>query len=241
METFFDNVATIIEQARTYVGRTTDLTMCITYYEIGRMIIEQEQDGKAHVEYGQGLMRKLADFLTKKFGLGFSLSTLKNARQFYQTYIPTIQQASFPVDVETGKSQTLSSLFENNDPSRKSQILSSQTYPFRLSWSHYMFLMRIENSEERRFYEIEAINQQWTFRQLQRQYGSSLYECLALSRNKAEVMRLANEGQTLEKPRDVLKNPLVLNVINLVRTGFEAFVKWCTCMCKYWVMNSFTC
>jgi predicted nuclease of restriction endonuclease-like (RecB) superfamily len=71
-----------------------------------------------------------------------------------------------------------------------------------------MILMRIENSEERRFYEIEAINQQWTFRQLQRQYGSSLYERLALSRNKAEVMRLANEGQTLEKPQDVLKKPV---------------------------------
>jgi predicted nuclease of restriction endonuclease-like (RecB) superfamily len=78
-----------------------------------------------------------------------------------------------------------------------------------------MILMRIENSEERRFYEIEAINQQWTFRQLQRQYGSSLYERLALSRDKAEVMRLANKGQTLEKPRDVLKNPLVLEFLGM--------------------------
>jgi len=116
VEPFFDSVATIIEQARTYVGRTADLTMCLTYYEIGRMIIEQEQDGKARAEYGQGLMRKLADFLTKKFGRGFSPSTLKNARQFYQTYTPTIQQLSSPMDVETGKSQTL----------------SSQSYPFRL-------------------------------------------------------------------------------------------------------------
>jgi predicted nuclease of restriction endonuclease-like (RecB) superfamily len=119
------------------------------------------------------------------------------------------------VDVEAGKSQTLSSFFENDNLPRKSQTLSSQSYPFRLSWSHYVILMRIENSKERRFYEIEAINQQWTFRQLQRQYGSSLYERLALSRNKADVMRLANEGQTLEKPRDVLKNPLVLEFLGM--------------------------
>jgi len=78
-----------------------------------------------------------------------------------------------------------------------------------------MILMRIENSDERRFYEIEAINQQWIFRQLQRQYGSSLYERLVLSRNKAEVIRLANEGQTLEKPRDLLKNPLVLEFLGM--------------------------
>jgi predicted nuclease of restriction endonuclease-like (RecB) superfamily len=215
VEGFFDNVATIIEQARTYVGRTADLTMCITYYEIGRMIVEQEQNGKTRAEYGQGLMRKLAGYLTEKFGRGFSLATLKNARQFYQTYVPTIQQVSPPGNLEKEKSQTLSILFEKDSFSGKSQTLSSQSYPFRLSWSHYMILMRIEKAEERRFYEIEAVNQRWTFRQLQRQYGSSLYERLALSRNKTEVTRLANEGQTLEKPQDVLKNPLVLEFLGM--------------------------
>jgi len=214
VENFFDRVAAIIEQARTHVGRTADLTMCITYYEIGRMIFEQEQEGKTRAEYGQGLIRKLANYLTEKFGHGFSLSTLKNARQFYQIYTPTIQQLS-SADLETGKSQTMSNLFENDILPRKSQTMSSQSYPFRLSWSHYVILMRIENAEERRFYEIEAINQQWTLRQLQRQYGSSLYERLALSRNKAEVIRLANEGQTLEKPQDVLKNPLVLEFLGM--------------------------
>jgi predicted nuclease of restriction endonuclease-like (RecB) superfamily len=75
--------------------------------------------------------------------------------------------------------------------------------------------MRIQNEQERRFYEIEAANQQWTFRQLQRQYGSSLYERLALSREKTELMRLANEGQTIEKPRDMLKSPLVLEFLGM--------------------------
>ncbi len=86
---------------------------------------------------------------------------------------------------------------------------------FALSWTHYLVLMRIKDAEARRFYEIEAVSLQWTVRQLKRQVGSSLYERLALSRNKDEVMRLALEGQTVEKPRDMLKNPLVLEFLDL--------------------------
>ena len=81
---------------------------------------------------------------------------------------------------------------------------------FRLSWSHYLILMRIENHDERNFYEIEATQQNWSVRELNRQVGSSLYERLALSRNKEEVLRLAKEGQTVEKPSDIIKNPITL-------------------------------
>jgi predicted nuclease of restriction endonuclease-like (RecB) superfamily len=86
---------------------------------------------------------------------------------------------------------------------------------FTVSWTHYVVLMRIENTGERRFYEIEAAKQQWTVDDLKRQYNSSLYERLALSRDKTEVMRLANEGQTIEKPQDMLKNPLVLEFLGM--------------------------
>ncbi|MCL1791818.1 MAG: DUF1016 N-terminal domain-containing protein [Peptococcaceae bacterium] len=113
---FFEDVARIIEQAHSFVGRTADLTMCVTYFEIGRMIVEEEQGGKARAEYGSKLMRGLADFLTDKFGRGFSLSTLKNAKQFYNVYAPVIGQIPF---IE------------------KSQTMISQSYPFNLSWSHY--------------------------------------------------------------------------------------------------------
>jgi predicted nuclease of restriction endonuclease-like (RecB) superfamily len=104
---------------------------------------------------------------------------------------------------------------ENLKLLKNSQSRLSESYPFRLSWSHYLILMRIKDEQERRFYEIEAEKQQWTYRQLQRQYGSSLYERLALSREKEEVLRLAHEGQTMEKPRDMLKNPLVLEFLNM--------------------------
>jgi len=190
---FFDNVAQIIEQARKYVGRTVDVTMCITYFEIGRMIVEEEQGGKARAEYGSGLMKALADYLTERLGRGFSLSNLKNAKQFYVTYAPSFQQT---ITAESEKSQ-------------------SPTGFFKLSWTHYVVLIRIKNEYERRFYELEAASNQWTVDNLVRQYNSSLYERLALSRDKDGVMRLAKEGQTIEKPRDLLKNPLVLEFLGM--------------------------
>jgi len=185
-DSFFENVAQIIEQSRSHVLRTIDMTMCATYFEVGRMIIEKEQDGKDRAEYGRGLLAELSTFLGERFGKGFSETNLKNARKFYQTYAPQIRQT-----------------------------VSDELHPFKLSWSHYLILMRVKNEQERNFYEIEAAKQQWTYRQLQRNYGSSLYERLALSREKDDVLRLANEGQMIEKPRDMLKNPLVLEFLDL--------------------------
>ena len=263
---FFEYVAQVVEQARRFVGRTADLAMCVTYFEIGRMIVEKEQGGKARAEYGKGLIVELSDFLTEKFGRGFSLTTLKTAKQFYSVYASSIGQtmsaqfenglqnpirqsmiaeleteqpkrigqsmtaqlentSSLPIPqtmiAESGdkglvaKSQTLFGFSEGKGPAAKSQSLIGELYPFRLSWSHYLILIRIKNDQERRFYEIEAEKQQWTVRQLQRQYGSSLYERLALSRNKDEVMRLASEGHTVEKPQDMLKSPFVLEFLGL--------------------------
>jgi len=205
--TFFDNAAVLIEQARRYVGRTADLTMCVTYFELGRMIVEEEQGGEARAQYGRGLLKELSAFLTDRFGRGFSVANLKNARKFYQIYCPQIQQFA-TAEFEIEKGQTMFSLFENKK-------LTTNLYPFTLGWSHYLILIRIDNPDERRFYEIEATQQQWTYRQLQRQRGSSLYERLALSRDKDEVMRLAKEGQVVEKPRDILKNPLVLEFLGM--------------------------
>ena len=203
---FFNKVAYIIEKARTYVGRTADLTMCITYFEIGRMIVEEEQGGNIRAEYGKGLLNELSIYLTKKLGRGFSLTNLKNAKKFYLTYMQPIQQS---LTAESKKSQLLTDFFA--EP-QKGQALTDL---FKVSWTHYVVLMRIENADERSFYELEAANNQWTVDELKRQYNSSLYERLALSRDKVEVMRLAKEGQTIEKPRDMLKNPLVLEFLNM--------------------------
>ncbi|MDR2713896.1 MAG: PDDEXK nuclease domain-containing protein [Clostridiales bacterium] len=218
--TFFDNVAKIIENARSFVGRTTNLTMCITYYEVGRMIVKEEQGGEARAEYGKGLLVKLSAYLIERVGKGFSVSTLTNARKFYSVYSPSISQAMLTKS-ENGefsqnqKSQAMLTKLANGEFGQIKQSMLIESYPFTLSWSHYLILMRIKNDDERRFYEIEAARQHWDYRYLGRQYGSSLYERLALSREKDEVMKLAKEGQVLENPRDILKNPLALDFLDL--------------------------
>jgi len=199
---FFDNVASLIEQARSFVGRTADRTISVIYFEIGRMIVEEEQGGAARAKYGHRLLTELSAYLSERLGKGFSETNLKNFRKFYQTYAQVIQQ----MKTAESESQTLFSI---------RQIISAEFSIFQLGWSHYQVLMRIKNDNERRFYEIESIKQQWTVKQLQRHYNSSLYERLALSRDKDAVLRLALEGQTISKPEDVIKNPFVLDFLGL--------------------------
>jgi predicted nuclease of restriction endonuclease-like (RecB) superfamily len=94
----------------------------------------------------------------------------------------------------------------------KAQTVSAE---FKLSWSHYLMLMRIDNEQERRFYEIESLENGWSLRELQRQFNTSLYERLVLSRDKNEVKKLAQVGQVLEKAKDSLKDPYILEFIGL--------------------------
>jgi predicted nuclease of restriction endonuclease-like (RecB) superfamily len=182
------------------------------------MIVEEEQGGKARAEYGRGLLPKLSAYLNERFKRGFSETNLRNARKFYQVYANAIQQtlsAELKNDTGIGKQQTLSAEFEKFNLIQISRATSTESYPFSLGWSHYQVLMRIKSEEERRFYELETIRQQWSEKELKRQFHSSLYERLALSRDKDEVMRLAKEGQKIERPHDILKNPLVLEFLDL--------------------------
>ena len=94
----------------------------------------------------------------------------------------------------------------------KVQTVSAQ---FKLSWSHYLILMRMENIEERNFYEIESIQNNWSLRELKRQINSALYERLVLSRDKAKIKELAFKGQVIEKPEDVVKDPYILEFLGL--------------------------
>jgi predicted nuclease of restriction endonuclease-like (RecB) superfamily len=213
---FFENVARIIEQARKHVGRTADLTMCVTNFEVGRMIVEEEQGGAARAKYGSKMLAELSAYLNKRIGKGYSESTLRNTRKFYQVYSSSIQQTMF-AELGNGTKQSTGEAVLSILGSRNQiqQTLFAESSPFILGWSHYLILMRIENPDERHFYEIEAAKQQWTYKQLQRQYNSSLYERLALSRDKDAVMRLAKEGQAVERPSDMLKNPLVLEFLGM--------------------------
>jgi predicted nuclease of restriction endonuclease-like (RecB) superfamily len=201
----FDKIADLIESSRKKVSTAVNLTMVYTYFEIGKMIVEEEQQGNLRAEYAKSVIKELSIKLTEKFGRGFSERNLRNMRQFFITYSQTQfhQKASAELQTADNKEDVIW---------QKPSAISSN---FTLSWSHYLVLMRIENPEERKFYEIEALNQQWSEPQLSRQYHSSLYHRLALSRNKAEVLKLSQQGYTIEKASDIIKNPLTLEFLGL--------------------------
>lgn len=196
----FERIAGLIEQSMQYVKTAINTAMVYTYYNVGKYIVENEQDGKHRAAYGQSLLKELSIRLSERFGDGWSAKTLEKTRQFYRVFQPTISSTARR-KLLPQNSNSLHSVEEIN--------------PFTLSWSHYQILMRIKNDAERRFYEIECKKQDWSVRQLQRQYASSLYERLALSRDKKEVMCLSKNGQTIEKPDDVIKNPLTLEFLGL--------------------------
>jgi len=213
----FQQVAELLQNARQQVLRTVNSTMTITYFEIGRIIVEEEQNGKDRAEYGKQLLKSLSKELTKKFGKGFSLRNLEQIRQFYMTYsksesltrILQIQKTqSLTAEFKSQKAQTVSALFERLD----FQTLSSF---FKLTFSHYIFLMRIDDEKERRFYKIESEKHNWSVRELKRQYDTALYTRLTLSRDKEGILKLSEKGQIIEKPKDLIKDPYILEFLGL--------------------------
>lgn len=191
--------------------------MTYTYFEIGRMIVEEEQNGKERAEYGKQILKGLSQQLTKEFGKGFSLSSLEQIRKFYLIYsnstmllrILNIQiPQTLSTELDSQKTQSLSTEFKNID----FQTLISF---FKLTWSHYTFLMRIDDEKERSFYEIESEKHNWSVRELKRQYDSALYTRLALSRDKEGVLKLSEEGQIIDKPKDIIKDPYILEFLGL--------------------------
>ena len=204
---FFEQVSDLLMSARKQAKRQLDRTIVTAYFEVGRMVVEREQQGYKRALYGSKLIKELSEYLTSLYGKGFSIANLKSIRKFYQVYAPSIGQT---VSALLTDDESLYAGNAANDP--KQQALSTL---FSLDWSHYQILMRVENESARRFYEIEAVSQQWSVRHLRRQVGSSLYERLALSRDKEKVMALAKEGQTVESPRDIFKTPYVLEFTGL--------------------------
>ena len=208
IEALSDRIAQLMAEARNRIAVAVNTAMVYTYYEIGRYIVEDEQEGEYRAKYGKQVLVELSAKLTEKLGKGWSAEHLRLIRNFYLMYsFPKIQNSGLEIQTNS-KIQTTGLEIQTEN--------GNQWLPnFTLPWTHYLILMRVDNPEARSFYEIEAQKQQWSKRQLQRQIGSSLYERLALSRDKDEIMRLAREGQTIEKPSDIIKDPLVLEFVGL--------------------------
>ena len=153
-----------------------------TYFMIGKVIVENEQNGNIRAEYGKEILMKLSKELTNRFGSGYSRTGLQNMRLFYDKY-------------------------------KNCQPLAGN-----LSWSHYCYLIYIEDDDERKFYENECINSKWSKRELKRQIDSSLFQRLLLSNgktNKQKVLNLSKNGQTISNPSDILKEPYVFEFLGI--------------------------
>jgi predicted nuclease of restriction endonuclease-like (RecB) superfamily len=199
----FHQVAELLQNARQQVLRTVNSTMTYTYFEIGRMIVEEEQNGKDRAEYGKQVLKGLSEQLTEEFGKGYGVRNLEFIRKFYLTY---------------SNSSTLTQIIEiqsllplNTDDEKTKSPISF----FKLTWTHYVFLMRIDDEKERSFYEIETEKYNWSVRELKRQYDSALYTRLALSRDKKGILKLSEKGQIIEKPKDLIKDPYILEFLGL--------------------------
>lgn len=191
----------LIHYAQNLAVSQVNFIQLTTYYSLGKWIVDIQQEGQARAKYGKNIISNLSNALSKEFGKGFSIDTLENARKFYINYKERISETVFR-KFAIEKSETVFRKLENG-------------LPFVLSWSHYLQLMRIENKDERSFYEIEAVKSGWSVRALQRQYNSSLYERIALSRDKESVKKLAKEGNVLINASDIVKQPTVLEFLGL--------------------------
>jgi predicted nuclease of restriction endonuclease-like (RecB) superfamily len=191
-------VSQLIDAARSSVVRTTNQVLVSTYFLIGKLIVEEEQAGQNRAQYAKFILARLSERLMERYGKGYSVRYLQQMRKFYLLYAPAIAKSHF-----------------SQLPLEKIETSSLQPLPFRLSWSHYLLLCRLRNADERQFYEAEAVQNVWSLEDLQRQMDTALYERLALSRDKDGVAELARQGQVVNSPKDLIKDPYILEFLGL--------------------------
>jgi predicted nuclease of restriction endonuclease-like (RecB) superfamily len=207
----YQRIREILTAAQLGVARTVNTAQVLANWLIGREIVEAEQQGRDRAEYGENLLKNLADQLKADFGSGYSYTNLKLMRRFYLNF-PTL----------IGNTEIGHALRDQSLPSDSLLTLSrpnpdwqpGQLHP-NLSWTHYRTLMRVDRPESRAFYEIEALKNNWSARELERQINSLLFERLAKSKDQAGLMELATQGQIIQQPTDVFKDPVVIEFLGL--------------------------
>jgi predicted nuclease of restriction endonuclease-like (RecB) superfamily len=193
-------VRRILTAASSTAARSVNSAQVAANWLIGREIVEEEQKGEKRAEYGRRVVESLSRKLTKDFGSGYSALNLWWFRRFYLEY-PRLIEAS------VNAQQILYA-------PRKESWIPGNLHP-NLSWTHYRMLLKVERCDARKFYEIEALTNDWSARALERQIASLLFERLALSRDKRGLMRLARQGQEIAEAKDVFKDPVVVEFLGL--------------------------
>jgi hypothetical protein len=208
----YGRVSLILDTARNGIARTVNSTQVLANWLVGAEIVEEEQSGARRADYGAKLLTRLSLRLTRHYGRGYSVDNLEAFRQFYLNYpqliSETVRRKLVLPQISVTASRKSSSA--GGTPAHRPGRLHPD-----LSWSHYRSLLRVSRQEARDFYEIEAVKQAWNVRELSRQASSLLFDRLALSRNKAGLLRLARKGHEVHRPIDVLRDPLVIEFLGL--------------------------
>lgn len=221
--TLYSRVRRIIESARKNAVRSVNSSQVLAYWLIGQEIVQEEQRGKRRADYGEQLVVALSKRMTKELGTGFSVSNLKYMRQFFLAYEDFIQGRQIG---HAGRDQFIRS--QKSHAVRDQLSIAGPLQLFNegagwspgrwhpdLSWTHYRILLKVEASNARKFYEIEAVANLWTARELERQINSLLFERLAMSRDKRGVKKLAAKGNIISQPKDLFKDPMIIEFLGL--------------------------
>ena len=201
-------IVELLKAARSVAARNVNSIMTVTYWEIGRRIVESEQGGTARAAYGDELIKHLASDLSRQFGRGFGVVNLSQKKRFFLAW-PT--EGIFQTLSE--KSPTLP-VIRDIEPSAQGVPTASR---FPLPWSAYVRLLSVKNPDARKFYEAETLRSGWSVRQLDRKIGSQFYERIALSRNKAAMLEKAETADSDDTitPEEAIKDPYVLEFLDL--------------------------
>ncbi|MFV9646913.1 MAG: PDDEXK nuclease domain-containing protein [Desulfobacterales bacterium] len=225
---FSESICNLLEEARRYAARSVNAILAATYWEIGRRVVEFDQEGKERAEYGSALLQRLSKDLTKRFGRGFGVDNLQRMRAFYLEYKPetiyaTVSRKSKEEDISSEKYATLSRISVEQIHQIKSKTASriftmeELASVFLLPWSAYVRLLSVKNDQARAFYETEALRGGWSIRQLNRQISSQFYERTLLSRNKAAMLEKGSKPEKTDilRPEEEIKDPFVLEFLGL--------------------------
>jgi len=213
-------VVELLESARRTSARAINAVMTAAYWQVGRRIVESEQGGASRAVYGERLLERLSEDLTKRFDRGFSLRNLRSFRAFYLGWpIRQTMSAEFnssPIR-QTSSAESPTAIIQRKHRNIRRQIVQMPIAQFPLPWSHYVRLLSVENPHARQFYETEALRGGWTVRQLDRQIDSQFYERTAHSRNKVAMLtkhnrRQADDTVTVEEE---VKDPFLLEFLGL--------------------------
>jgi len=221
----YDRVRQILESARSSASRSVNTVQVMANWLIGREIVEEEQKGRRRAEYGKQLLLDLSTRLTADYGRGYSVDNLELFRRFFLEYndlrgsekSDALRRISIDDSISAAmrrKSMDNTSLQLPQNCSLNKSWQPGRLHP-SLSWTHYRAYLRVDKPLARSFYEIEAIKNNWTARETERQINSLLFERLAKSKDKAGLMRLAQKGQEFQKPEDVFKDPVVMEFLGL--------------------------